>query len=384
MKFLATLSTRATAPLLACAAAVLIAGCSTPPNPTGHDKTTAAPSGPVYYPGAPNAPRIQYLTTIASERDLVAEKGGFEDFIAGEEKATQRLAQPYGVALYQGRMFVADTGAGGIAVFDLAQRRYHFMTGTGPGRIKRPINIRIDADGTRYVTDTGRDQILVFDREDRFLRAYGTEGQFRPVDVAIAGTRLYVTDIAHQEIQVLDKNSGNLLFKFGKPGSGLGELFHPTNIALGRDGDLYVVETSNFRVQRFTADGKAVRTYGEVGSTPGNFARPKGIALDRAGNLLVGDTAFQNVQVFDNQGKLLMYFGQPEGSIDGINLPAGVAIDYDNVGLFAQYAAPKFRVEYLVLVASQYGPNKVDVFGFGKLEGADYAITGKDLGAPAS
>jgi hypothetical protein len=116
--------------------------------------------------------------------------------------------------------------------------------------------------------------------------------------------------------------------------------------------------------------------YGEVGSGPGNFARPKGIAIDRSGNMLVGDTAFQNVQVFDPNGKLLMYFGEPENGLDGINLPAGVTIDYDNVAVFSRFADPKFRVEYLVLVASQYGPNKIDVFGFGRLDGVDYSENG--------
>jgi DNA-binding beta-propeller fold protein YncE len=379
-----TMLTQCATAFVTAAAVALLAGCVTNASPPEKQKTAAAPAGPVFYPPLPNAPRIQYLTTIASERDLAVKKDSFADFIVGEEKEAQRLMQPYGVAMYQGKLYVADTGAGGLAIFDLAKQRYSFMTGTGGGRIKKPINIHIDADGTRYVTDTGRDQVLVYDRDDRFLRAFGTQGQFRPVDVAIGGNRLYVTDIAHQEIQVLDKGTGKLLFKFGKPGSGPGELFHPTNIALGPDGDLYVVETSNFRVQRFTTDGKPVRMYGEVGSTPGSFARPKGIAMDKAGHMLVGDAAFQNVQVFDNSGKLLMFFGQAEDGTEGVNLPAGVTIDYDNIAAFRQYADPRFRIEYLVLVASQFGPNKVDIFGFGKMEGMDYSADAKAAAHPAS
>ena len=355
------------------AAAAMLTACVSNPGQPDANKVAAEPAAPVFYPPLPNAPRIQYLTTIASERDLAVKKDSFADFIVGEEKAAQRLTQPYGIAIDQGRLYVADTGAGGLAIFDLVQQRYSFMTGTGAGRIKRPINIRIDADGTRYVTDTGRDQVLVYDRDDRYLRAFGVEGQFRPVDLAIAGDRLYVADILHHQIQVLDKASGKLLFKFGKAGSGEGELFHPTNIALGPDGDIYVVETSNFRVQRFTAAGKPVRTYGAVGSTVGSFARPKGIAMDRAGRLLVGDAAFQNVQIFDNSGKLLMYFGQTDGRDDGLNLPAGVTVDYDNIAAFRRFADPKFSIDYLILVASQFGPNKVDIFAFGKMKDMDYS-----------
>lgn len=365
--------------VLACAGLTLLAGCvATPAQP---DK---AATGPVFYPALPNAPRVQYLTTIAGERDLAGEHDSFADFIVGDDKAGQRLTQPYGAALYQGKLYVADTGAAGLALFDLSRQKFSFLPGSGGGRFKRPINIHIDGDGTKYITDTGRDQVLVYDRDDRFLRAFGAQGQFRPVDVAIGGDRLYVTDIAHHQIHVLDKHNGKTLLKFGKPGSGEGELFHPTNIALAPDGDLYVVETSNYRVQRFTTDGKPVRVYGEVGTTPGSFARPKGIAFDRSGRMLVGDAAFQNVQMFDSNGKLLMYFGEAEDGTEGVNLPAGVTIDYDNVASFKRFADSRFDVEYLILVASQFGPNKVDVFGFGRMKGMDYSTDDQAAAKPQS
>jgi DNA-binding beta-propeller fold protein YncE len=374
-----TLLTRPLA-AIACAAS-LLAGCvGTPVQP---EKEKAA-SGPVFYPQLPNAPRVQYLTTIASERDLAVTRDSFADFIVGEDKGGQKLTQPYGVAMYRGKIYVADTGAGAIAIFDMAQHRFSFMTGPGGGRLKRPINVRIDHDGTKYVTDTGREQVLVYDGEDRFLRAYGAVGEFRPVDVAIVGERLYVTDIEHHQVHVLDKRTGKSLFKFGKAGSAEGELFHPTSIALAPDGDLYVVETSNYRVQRFTQEGKPVRVYGEVGTAPGSFARPKGIAFDRSGRMLVGDAAFQNVQMFDKNGRLLMFFGEAEDGTEGVNLPAGVSVDYENVATFRRFADPRFDVEYLILVASQFGPNKVDVFGFGKMKGMDYSIDDKPVAGPRS
>jgi DNA-binding beta-propeller fold protein YncE len=343
--------------------AAMLAGCA-----TAHD---ARDSGVVFYPAPPNPPRIQLLATFTGERDVLPGDGGFAKFVLGGNPKAQ-LVQPYGVALFQGRLYVADSRAPGLAVFDLAQQRFSVVTGSGNGRMKRPINVTIDADGTKYVTDTGRDQVLVLDANDRFVSAFGREGEFKPVDCAIAGERLYVVDIKHHQVQALDKRSGRRLFTFGKAGSGIGELFHPTNIAIGPDGDVYVVETSNFRVQRFTADGRPVRVYGEIGTTPGTFARPKGLALDRDGRLYVGDSAFENVQVFDKAGRLLMYFGQSGDPARALSLPTGVAIDYDNVELFRRYADPRFAVEYLVLVASQFGPNKVDVFGYGRLRGVEY------------
>lgn len=329
-------------------------------------------AGPVFFPAPPLSPRIQHLKTISGERDLGAPRSGFARLVLGDDDKTPVLQQPYGVALFQGKLYVADSRAPGLAVFDLQQQRHTLVTGSGGGRMRRPINVTIDADGTKYVTDTGRDQVLVFDRDDRFLTAFGEHGQFKPVDTAIAGDRLYVVDIQHHEVQVLDKRSGMLLSRFGKVGAKPGELYHPTNIAIGPDGDIYVVETSNFRVQRFTAEGQSVRVYGELGTALGSFVRPKGIAVDRAGRLYVGDAAFENVQVFDNAGRLLLFFGQPGEGPAALHLPAGIAIDYDNVELFRRYADPRFNIEYLILVASQFGQNKVDVFGFGRMSGMAY------------
>ena len=350
-------------------AAFLLASCASPPA----GKPGARPaSGPFLYPPSPAAPRIQHLITLSSERDLGPARSGFAEFIAGKETRPRTLAQPYGAALHDGKLYVADTGAPGLAVFDLANRRLTMVPGAGAGRMKRPINITIDRDGSKYVTDTGNDQVMVYDRDDRFLSAFRGNPQFRPVDTAIAGERLYVVDILNHQVQVLNKRTGALLLTFGKAGSGVGELFQPTNIALGPDGNVYVAETGNFRVQRFTAEGKHVRFYGEPGNVPGTFARPKGIAVDRAGRVYVGDSAFQNVQIFENDGRLLMDFGRPIEGLDGLNLPAAVRLDYDNLALFSRYADPKFTVEYLVLVVSQFGPNKVDVYGFGRMAGVNY------------
>lgn len=348
-------------------AAAVIAGCASAP------PAVPQAQGPAFYPSLPNPPRIQHLKTLTGERDLGAPASGLAKFVLGDDAKAQQLKQPYGVGMYQGKLYVVDSRAPGIAIFDLAKQRFEVMTGAPNGRMKRPINITIDGDGTKYVTDTGRDQVLVFDREDRFVAAFGAEGQFKPVDTAIRGDRLYVVDIQHHQVQVLDKRSGKLMFTFGKAGSKIGELYHPTNIAIDSGGDVYVVETSNFRVQRFTAEGKHVRVYGELGAERGNFSRPKGIALDRNGRLYVGDAAFQNVQIFDNDGRLLLFFGQPGGDAEGLNLPAGISIDYDNVQYFRAYGDPRFNIEYLIFVVSQFGPNKVDVFGYGKMTGMDYA-----------
>ncbi len=367
MNLTRTLSTGFQSAAALLTAIALLGGCAEAPT-----KPKAAPTA-VFYPGQPDPPRIQHLTKFADARDVGAPRDGLADFVLGAEGSENALLRPYGATLFDGKIYVADSRAHALAVFDLKARKFSVIEGAGAGRMQRPINVSIEADGTKYVTDTGRNQVLVYDRADRFVAAFGEKGEFKPVDSQVIGDRLYIADIEHHEVRVLDKRSGKLLFKLGKSGSAdEGSLFQPTNLALTHDGNLCVVETGNFRVSCFTPEGKFVRRFGESGQAPGQFARPKGIAVDRAGRIYVGDAAFQNVQIFDNTARVLMAFGQPSDGSQGLNLPAGISIDYDNVDLFRRFAAPGFNLEYVILVVSQFGPDQVDVFGFGRMTGANY------------
>jgi DNA-binding beta-propeller fold protein YncE len=323
---------------------------------------------PIFYPPPPDLPRLQFLTKFSSALDTTTKSKGFRDFVfGGEEYEAQLINKPYGLAIYKGAIFVVDARGNGWGVFDVANDDARLVKPIGAGALKKPINMTIDEDGTRYVTDSDRGQIVVFDAQDRFLAAFGKPGQLKPVDVAIAGDRLYVTDVKQHKVHILDKNTGEITQSFGGAGNKPGQFLHPTNLAFGSDGILYVTDTNNFRVQKFNGDGELIGTFGKAGSGAGHFARPKGIALDREGHAYVVDAAFENLQVIHPDGGALMAFGQPGIARDNINMPTVVKIDYDNVSYFEKYAAPDFELEYLVLVASQFGLNKVVVFGYGQL-----------------
>lgn len=342
--------------------------------------TLAEQEKPLFYPPLPDAPRIQYLTsyTVPSDvKEKTEKKGGWlSDFVLGEDAMQDDIGpnKPYGVSLRNGQIHVVDTRGSGYAIFDVAARDYRFREGSGPAYMSKPINIEIDEDGTKYIADTGRSQILVFDRNDEFVRAIGKTGQFRPTDMLVDGDRLYVIDIYEHRVVVLDKQTDEELFTFGKPSDEYDGMLHPTNIAMGPDKDLYVSDTSNFRVQRFTRDGKFVKTYGAgVGTAPGSFARPKGIAVDKKGRVYVIDAAFERVQVFNDEGQLLMFFGEPGSThVSGLDLPTDIDIDYDSVGYFERFADPDFKLEFIIVVANQFGQSKVNVFGFGRHQSMSY------------
>ncbi len=346
-------------------ALIMLAGCTTTPEPQPEEPK----AGPVFYPPLPNPPRIQFLTTFSGAADLKpAEKSELATFVLGKEtQKDQELTKPYGVALHDGKLYVADTRGNGYAIFDLKENIFRAV-----GGLKKPINITFDAKGNKYITDTVLDQVIVFDPGDNRIKAFGETGKMKPGDVAILGNKLFVTDLKNHQIQVLDKTSGEFLYAIGSPGSAEGQLIYPTNIAVGPDGNLYVSDTGNFRIEIFSPEGRFIRKLGEIGTALGKFARPKGISVDRDGRIYVVDAAFQNVQIFDSEGKLLMFFAEPGNGPGQLYLPTDIYIDYDNVAYFQPYAEPGFKLEYVILVSNQFGPNKVNVYGFGKMQGMDY------------
>jgi len=319
----------------------------------------------VFYPALPVLPHYQFLCTISSTNDVVSKKGGFAEFVLGEETDKGLpIIKPYGVKLFGNRLFVCDMKTG-LFVFDLDKKKYKVWEGTSSGILGRPVNVDVDLNGDVYIADILRRQVIVLDKNGKFVKSYSIGTEFFPVDVALTENRVYVCDVKAHRIYVFDKKSGTVLFKIGKPGSGKGELFHPTNIKI-KNGKLYVSETNNFRFQIFDLDGKFIAMYGKIGTVPGTFARPKGIAVDNDEKIYVVDAAFENVQVFDKNFNLLLYFLSSGNCKGCINLPADIEISYNIPDFFKKYVSPNFKAEYLIFITSQFGRNKVNVYAFGK------------------
>jgi DNA-binding beta-propeller fold protein YncE len=351
---------RKTLSLAATAALILAAGCAT------HSKS----SGPKYnfFPPPPDAPHVQFLTAFSSEKDLREGKGeGLMSYITGEKPPERPIGKPYGVAIRGKKIYICDT-AGRLLQADMENRRLFAVDTRGPGALKLPLNMVFDADGTMYVADSLRNEVVIFDASENFITAVGDKATMKPRDVAVGPDKFYVADMQNHCVHVYDKSSRNFLFSFPRGGEATNDdtkLFMPTNLALDSHGNIYASDAGAFRIQVYDADGKYVRTVGRYGDNVGEFARPKGIAVDRENRLYAVDFAFQAVQIFDDQGHLLMWFGEPSASKVGLEAPAKVIVDYDHVDLFQKYAAPNFQVEHLIIVINQFGPRKVSIYGFG-------------------
>lgn len=320
----------------ACCLALLLAACAAPPT------APPAPAARLVFPSPPDEPRFVFERSIRASGDLIADESASElrRRITGEDTRGEPLSKPYAIAVFRGRVYVSDTVARFVRVFDVpAAKASRIGDEDGPGQLVKPIGLDVDAAGNLYVADIGSKAILVYDASGRFLRRIGGDAWFTrlaSVTVDPAGTRVYAVDLGgvtseNHRVRVFDARTGAHVTDIGRRGLGPGEFNLPRDLAIGLDGRLYVVDGGNFRVVVFDRDGRYLQSFGSVGKQYGQFARPKEIAADRDGNVYVVDAAFGNFQIFSPDGELLLFVGD-RSERDGpakYMLPSGIAVDED-------------------------------------------------------
>lgn len=306
------------------------------------------------FPPPPDEPRFYYERSIYSSADVMPGESSTDRFMrlaTGEQRQGEGFTKPFGVAAHKGRVYVSDSVAKVVLVFDFPKRKFSMIGEGGDGGLRSPLGVDVDDDGNLYVVDSSLKQVMIYANNGEFLRSIGGPSEFkRPSGVAVdpARKRIYVVDLGgvtekeEHQVRVYDIDTGNHLFNVGKRGTKLGEFNLPVDVAVSPDGSFYVVDGGNFRVQKFRQDGTAEMIIGEIGRQGGQFSRPKAIATDKDGNIYVVDTAFGNFQIFSPQGQLLLAVGgrSEKDAPAKYMLPAGIAVDEDGrVYMTDQYFA---------------------------------------------
>jgi streptogramin lyase len=213
-------------------------------------------------------------------------------------------------------VYIADTYYNRIQVFDSSGKflRAFGSLGSEPGQLSSPSGIAVDkSSGAVYVVDSGNARIQVFDGSGEPLAAFPTrslamEPYFSYIDSA---GYLLVSDNAEHKVHKFNLNTGEHIGEFGGLGSDPGKFRGPRGIGSDSQGNIWVADNYNNRIQKFDANGSSLLTIGKLGSQEGQFRQPRGLVVDSADNVLVADTQNNRIQKFDSKGEFVVSYTTP-------------------------------------------------------------------------
>ncbi len=242
------------------------------------------------------------LVTDASRRAVFVFDG-----VAGkldvwdQAKENVRFESPVGIAPGpNGQILVADAKLGEVIRLDSAGNP---VGSFGKGILKWPTGLARDGKrGRVFVVDTYAHDIKVFDDAGKLLDVIGRRGtgpgEFNfPTHLALADGKLYVADTLNSRVQVLDEHGG-FLRQFGERGLYVGNMVRPKGVAVDSDNNVYVVESMHDYLLVFNRDGRFLMPIGGTGKKIGEFYLPAGAWTDPHNRIYVADMFNGRVVIF--------------------------------------------------------------------------------------
>jgi DNA-binding beta-propeller fold protein YncE len=154
--------------------------------------------------------------------------------------------------------------------------------------------VRIDPQDNIWVVDEGSSMVIKFDTEGRVLMTMGRKPEALRVPALPPAPAPAAGGAAAAPVGA------------GVPGDNFNR---PTDVAWDRAGNIFVSDGhGNSRVAKFDRNGKFIKSWGSKGNAPGQFSVPHTIAVDAQGNVYVGDRENNRIQVFDNDGNFKTQF----------------------------------------------------------------------------
>ncbi len=179
--------------------------------------------------------------------------------------------------------------------------------------VASPIKIAKDSNGNIYVLDNIASQVQKFDSSGNKDNNWALEEGIievdndYPTDLAIFEDQfLYIAGGYNDHVHKFSLDDGSHIMKWGGTGSGNGKFKYPFGVAVGQNGDVYVADVNNYRIQKFDGDGNYITKWGGQGSMPGQFfGGTLALKTDANGYIYVLDANAGRIQVFSSSGGLI-------------------------------------------------------------------------------
>lgn len=231
----------------------------------------------------------------------------------------------------QGRIYILDGTASLVRVYD---KKGNSVATLGDKTVlKEPVGIDVSTGGDVLVADSGHRRLVLFPggkTPPHFINIPPLPGDTKlpdPTDASFASEEglFHVVDNDNHRVVTLDR-TGNIVWSKGIMGRNREEFRFPFLLDLDKDGNIYVVEVINTRVQVLAPNGAHLRFIGDWGIEPGQFFRPKGVAVSDKNEVYVSDSYLGVIQIFSREGKLLGVVGDETGKLLKFTTPVGITV----------------------------------------------------------
>jgi tripartite motif-containing protein 71 len=324
-----------------------------------------------YDEGAPGGERYELATKVTDGAETTA-KEEFDvrtarTYYSGPgwklRKPTSTVTDPAGLDLISATKYNETTGnveetrtpgANAEPVYPPVFQSTLGASGAGELQFSDPVGDAVDASGDTWVADTGNNRIEELSAAGKYLKAFGKAGSgagqlSKPAAVAVSPVNsfVYVADVGNHRIDVFTQ-AGVFVEAFGwdvassggtpsmqdcsttsgcyqgASGTGLGQLTEPDGIAIDANGNVFVTDRANDRVEEYPASKTVIGQFGSAGAGSGQFTHPVGITIVE-GELFIADSGNNRIEEVSPSGAYLGQFGEHGSSSGELNEPQYLA-----------------------------------------------------------
>jgi len=294
------------------------------------------------------------------------------------------VEKPAGIDFENGHLYICDTGLNVVHDWNLATGEARRIGQRGDAVLKKPVDVAVNGDGTIFVADTERQEIVAYGTNGGYRESFSPADNesFRPTSVLSLEKdnlpAIVVSDTARQDVgffPIFDSS----FFKRGSYNPYFEEMasenprpYYPSGVAVfaqphgdSEEAVLLISDTFNSRLLRYESNKEIVTPIGQPGDRYGDLGHPKHLDVGPDGVIFVADAAFRCVHLFNQEGQLLMLLGGPEDKPGGTPMPFGVTVAESLPDNLQGFVPPDFDAHYFLFVTNTIGSKRISLFAVG-------------------